>query len=89
MSEYDILAVKELGFSNRSEAFKAISILMGRDNNYLKLRRDEFDVLTNSTRNGWKNRPVAPDVQKMYKQCGNSVVVPVIRRIAKKIKENR
>lgn len=23
-----------------------------------------------------------------YKQCGNSVVVPVIRRIAEKIKEN-
>ena len=41
LSEYDIRAVKELGFSNRSEAFKAISILMGRDNNYLKLRRDE------------------------------------------------
>lgn len=82
LSEYDILAVKELGFSNRSEAFKAISILMGRDNNYLKLRRDEFDVLTNSTRNGWKNRPVAPDVQKMYEEL---ISLP-FEEITKKVK---
>lgn len=52
LSEYDMKAVKELGFRTRQEAFNEISIIMGRENNYLKLRRDEFDVLTSSNRKG-------------------------------------
>ena len=56
LSEYDMKAVEALGFSNRSEAFTNIGKAFGRDNHYLKLRRDEFDVVTSSHRNGWRNR---------------------------------
>lgn len=64
LSEYDLDAVHALGYRTRSEAFKQISALMERDNNYLKLRRDEFDALpdSSSNRNGWKNRLPANDV---------------------------
>ena len=64
LSEYDMDAVHELGYKTRSEAMKSISVAAGRDNNYLKLRRDEFDALpeSNSTRNGWKNRAPSKEV---------------------------
>ncbi len=64
LSEYDMKAVKALGYQTRSEAFKQISVTLGRDNNYLKLRRDEFDALpeSSSSRKGWRNRPAAKDV---------------------------
>lgn len=66
LSEYDMRAVIELGYHNRSAAFKDISIVMGRDNNYLKRRRDEFDVITSSTRRGQCNRPVLKSVQAVF-----------------------
>ena len=46
LSEYDMKAVKELGFRTRQEAFNEISVIMGSEKNYMKLRREEFDVLT-------------------------------------------
>ena len=63
LSEYDLEAVHELGYTNRTEAFTSISSLAGRDNNYLKLRRDEFDALptSSSDRKGFRNR--APSFQ--------------------------
>ena len=41
-----------------SITFSEISALFGRDNNYLKLRRDEFDALpeSKSSRVGWHKR---------------------------------
>lgn len=59
LSEYDSKAIAELGYKNATQAFKSISMLYGRDNNYLKLRRDEFDALpeSSSSRKGWRNRP--------------------------------
>lgn len=65
LSEYDIDAVRNLGYHSRAEAFKKLSTLFNRDNNYLKLRRDEFDVLTNSHRYGWRNRKPANEVLSM------------------------
>lgn len=62
LSEYDMEAVRTLGYNTRSDAFKKISEVFDRENNYLKLRRDEFDVLTSSHRNGWRNRKPAIDV---------------------------
>lgn len=64
LSEYDMVAVHALGFTTQKAAFKAISVSFNRDNNYLKLRRDEFDALPDSSshRNGWRNRPAARDV---------------------------
>ena len=66
LSQFDIDGVRALGYRTRAQAFSEISGLLGRPNQYLKLRRDEFDVLTDSKRKGWRNRPVAKDVQKMY-----------------------
>ena len=57
LSEYDIDAVNKLGYSSRSEAFKKIGCLFGKNNNYLKRLRDEYDVVTSSHRNGQCNRP--------------------------------
>ena len=67
LSEYDMEAVRALGYRTRSEAMKSISVAAGRDNNYLKLRRDEFDALpeSSSSRNGWKNRPPLKEVVEM------------------------
>ena len=64
LSEYDMDAVHALGFNTQKAAFKQISVNFNRDNNYLKLRRDEFDALPESSshRNGWRNRPAAKDV---------------------------
>ena len=67
LSEYDMRAVNALGYSTRKEAFEKISALLGRDNNYLKLRRDEFDALPESSshRNGWNKRPAAKEVIRL------------------------
>ncbi len=84
LSEYDEKAVSELGYANRKEAFKAISVLLERDNNYLKLRRDEFDVVTSSKRKGWRNRPVAPDVKRLcdeLSQLDYEEVTKMVKRI--------
>lgn len=57
-SEYSETALQELGYSTYKQAFSEISALFGRDNNYLKLRRDEFDALpeSKSSRVGWHKR---------------------------------
>lgn len=67
LSEYDKKAVNSLGYETTTQAFKSISIAFNRDNNYLKLRRDEFDALPTSAshRKGWRNRPAASDVIKL------------------------
>ena len=67
LSEYDMDAVKELGFKTRTEAIKSISERVGNGNNYLKLRRDEFDALpdSSSSRKGWRNRLPSKEVVEM------------------------
>lgn len=67
LSEYDMEAVTRLGYKNRTQALQKISEKFNRPNNYLKLRRDEFDALpfSSSHRNGWKNREPAKDVLEM------------------------
>lgn len=67
LSEYDMTAVKSLGYGNRSEAIREISAIYLRNSNYLKLRRDEFDALpfSSSSRNGWRNREPAKDVLEL------------------------
>lgn len=66
LSEYDLKAVQKLGYKNRTDAFNSISTLAGRDNNYLKMRRDEFDALptSSSDRKGFRNRSPAKVVQE-------------------------
>ena len=67
LSEYDMAAVNALGFQTRNEAINVISHSVGNGNNYLKLRRDEFDALpeSSSSRKGWRNRPPSKEVIEM------------------------
>lgn len=69
LSEYDMDAVKCLGYKTRSQAIDQISEKFGRNHYYLKLRRDEFDALpfSHSHRKGWRNREPAKDVLEMGK----------------------
>ena len=64
LSEYNTDALHSLGFTTQRAAFKEISVCFNRDNNYLKLRRDEFDALPDSAshRSGWRNRTPSRDV---------------------------
>ncbi len=71
LSKFDMDAVERLGYSNRSEAMRIISRQLGSDNEYLKRRRDEFDVLTGSHRRGQCNRPPVPSVEEYHEQFKN------------------
>jgi 5-methylcytosine-specific restriction protein A len=68
LSKFDMQAVRFLGFATRDEAISNISGVLGKQNNYLKRRRDEFDVLTDSHRIGQQNRPPAPTVLRMHQE---------------------
>lgn len=65
LSKYDMDAVHKLGYQTRTEALREISALFGHANAYLKLRRDEFDVVTDSRRKGWRNREPAKIVAQL------------------------
>lgn len=59
-------AREALGYRTFSEAFSDCSVrLGGPDNNYLKQRRDEFDVFF-QWRRGYANRPVTDAVRNYY-----------------------
>ncbi len=66
LSKYDMDAVYALGYSTRTEAINNLSHILGNGNNYLKLRRDEFDVLTGSSRKGYHNRAPVPSVLRFH-----------------------
>lgn len=66
LSKFDRDALKELGFGTFTEAFTILSHLIGKGNNYIKLRRDEFDPLTGSHRLGWHKRAPAPSVEAYH-----------------------
>lgn len=55
-SKFDRDAMKALGYSTLTEAFGDLSLKFGKDNHYLKLRRDEFDPLTGRHRVGFNKR---------------------------------
>jgi len=65
-SKFDKDALNELGYSTFTEAFTELSHLVGKDNNYIKLRRDEFDPLTGSHRLGWHKRAPTPSVEAFH-----------------------
>lgn len=71
LSKFDMDAVQALGYENYSRAFEGISSRFGKNNNYLKLRRDEFDVLTGSSRKGWHKRPPIPTVVLLHNDLKN------------------
>ncbi len=90
LSEYDMKAVCELGYKTRTDAIKEISCLIGRANNYLKLKRDEFDVITSSSRKGWRNRLPSKDVVELYSKYSlksYEEVTDEVKTIIKRAKE--
>jgi hypothetical protein len=54
LSKFNMDAVRELGYENYSRAFEGLSQRFGKNNNYMKLRRDEFDVFTTEENNTFK-----------------------------------
>ena len=71
LSKFDMDAVRALGYNTYSEAFEGISLRFGKTNNYMKLRRDEFDAIVSSKRQGWNKRAPAPGVLLMHKDLQN------------------
>lgn len=68
LSKFDLEAIAKLGYKNRTDAINKISISVGKGNNYLKQRRDEFDVLTESHRRGYANRMPTAAVVNIHDQ---------------------
>ena len=71
LSKFDKDALHALGYVTFSSAFECISAKFGKSNNYMKLRRDEFDALTGSSRKGWNKRTPAPGVLLMHNDLKN------------------
>jgi len=62
LSKYDRKGVCALGYKTQQKALDELSALYGHANAYLKMRRDEFDVVTGSHRKGFCNRKPAISV---------------------------
>lgn len=58
LSKFNDVALKKLGYTTYSNAFKECAKLLEVKPNYIKLRRDEFDPIYH-WRKGWRNRPMA------------------------------
>lgn len=70
-SKFDKDALHILGYDTFSSAFEEISIRFGKTNAYMKLRRDEFDALVSTTRQGWNKRAPAAGVLLMHNDLKN------------------
>lgn len=71
LSKYDKDAVNALGYSTFTEAFEGVSMRFGKANNYMKLRRDEFDAIVSTKRQGWNKRAPAAGVLLMHNDLKN------------------
>ena len=56
LSEYDMRAFESLGYETQAKGFAMIAPEFGKSANYLRRLRDEYDVVTASTRKGQRNR---------------------------------
>lgn len=69
LSKYSDRAVKRLGYSKVTEALNDLSEKLkgdGKNNSFIKRRRDEFDVFFDNGRAGYRNRKPTTDVEAMY-----------------------
>ncbi len=57
LSEFDRRAFSVLGYETQTKGFEELAGLYGKKESYLRRLRDEYDVVTNSTRRGQCNRP--------------------------------
>ncbi|ACX74535.1 hypothetical protein FSU_1377 [Fibrobacter succinogenes subsp. succinogenes S85] len=70
-AKFNEKAKSALGYETFTRAFKDISVkLGGPDNQYLKQRRDEFDVFY-EWREGYNKRPVSEAVSNYHHQWKN------------------
>ena len=88
LSEYGLRAVIDLGFKNTTQAFGEIALHFDRNKNYIKLRRDEFDALPDSSshRIGWKNRPPTKevvDIAEYLKRLSYSELTQLVKSFLK------
>ncbi|MCL2235162.1 MAG: hypothetical protein FWB98_01830 [Defluviitaleaceae bacterium] len=67
-SKFDMQAVEALGYTTRTEAMRAISAKLGNANQYLKRRRDEFDVFMDNDRKGQRNRKPTRAVKDFHEE---------------------
>lgn len=68
LSKYDKDALEYLGFRKYTEAFFELSLKFGKTNNYMKLRRDEFDAIVSNVRQGFNKRAPAAAVVKLHEE---------------------
>ncbi|HPG92137.1 MAG TPA: hypothetical protein PK675_01860 [Clostridia bacterium] len=67
LSKYDKEAVAYLGYATFSAAYNSLADLVNSKPNYIKLRRDEFDVFfPNNSRQGWNKRNPTPAVVRFF-----------------------
>lgn len=86
LSKYDKIALKNLGYQNNSQAFRDIANILGVLPNYIKLSRDEFDVV-HPYRKGWHKRPMSPSVKKVVLSLGSldeyslrSIIIDILKK---------
>jgi len=71
LSKFDKDAIHSLGYDTYSSAFEGISKRFHKNNNYMKLRRDEFDAIVSNVRQGWNKRAPARAVLQMHEDLKN------------------
>lgn len=72
ISKYDMEAVHALGYDTYSTAFYELSKIFGKNNSYIRLRRDEFDpVIGKTNRQGWNKRTPKSGVVLMHNDLKN------------------
>ena len=66
LSKFDREAIQALGYDTYTTAFSELSKKFGKTNNYMKLRRDEFDAIVSSVRQGWNKRSPSAGVLLLH-----------------------
>lgn len=64
-SKYDTAAFQALGFDTQTSGFDSVASLFGKKPSYLRRLRDEYDVVTNSSRKGQRNRAPRTRIEEM------------------------
>ena len=66
LSKFDVQAMEYLGYNTQVAVFNYLSQMIGKDNSYIRRRRDEFDVFMNNKRKGYNGRKPAAMVNKFH-----------------------
>ncbi len=88
ISEHEIKALPRLGYETQAECFRALGIIFGVKDSYIRRLRDEYDVVTSNPRNGQKNRPPRERITR-YKNYFKSYSFEELSEIVEEFIENR